>query len=71
MAHIEHYFDHYDQEETEEEGVWKITPRFLHPTEAEPGTDLDALYRGYISIGKLKNMTFSPAKQTEKERAAE
>lgn len=66
-AHIEHYFDHYDQEETEEEGVWKITPRFLHPTEAESGTDLDALYRGFISIGKLKNMTFDCEKKAEAE----
>ncbi len=41
----------------EDKGDAKIIIPDAHPiTEAESGTDLDALLRGYVSIGKLKNV---------------
>ena len=52
----EYYFDHYEVLGEDEEGT-SLEPVFVFPKKGGKGTDVEAVIKGFISIGKVKNLT--------------
>lgn len=61
LARVQFYQDVYQTEETAD-GVMQVLLHGKERTEAEDGTDLDALLHRYVSVGKITNMVWSDVK---------
>lgn len=51
----EYYFNHFNREEISETES-RIVPVFEYATEGAPGSDMEAVINGYISVSRVKNM---------------
>lgn len=55
LAPKEYYFGHYEKEEISETES-RIVPVYEYAVEGTPGSDMEAVINGYISVARVKNM---------------